>query len=77
MVDTDEDGIPDVWEENNGMNPNDPADAFEDWDSDGLTNREEYEKGTDLNDADTDDDGLKDGEEVKVYYTDPLKPDTD
>lgn len=77
MVDSDEDGIPDIWEENHGMNSNDSSDAYEDWDSDGLINREEYEQGTDLNDPDTDDDGLKDGEEVHTYFTDPLDVDTD
>ena len=40
-------------------------------------NREEYENGTDLNDPDTDDDMLKDGEEINKYFTNPLKSDTD
>ena len=47
-----------------GLNPNNPVDAQEDFDRDGLTNREEYQRGTDLRKADTDDDGLKDGDEV-------------
>ena len=46
-------------------------------DGDGLTNREEKMFGTDKNIADSDGDGLKDGEEVKTYKTDPLKADTD
>jgi outer membrane protein OmpA-like peptidoglycan-associated protein len=46
-------------------------------DGDGLTNREEKMLGTDPQVADTDGDGLKDGEEVKTYKTDPLKADTD
>jgi hypothetical protein len=33
--------------------------------------------GTDPNDADTDDDGLDDGDEVAVHGTDPTKADTD
>lgn len=48
-----------------------------DYDKDGLTNDYEKSIGTDEKNPDTDGDGLKDGEEVKVYYTDPLKPDTD
>ncbi len=52
-----------------------------DWLSDpdncGLTNAEEKELGTDPNVADTDGDGLKDGEEVHQYQTQPLVADTD
>lgn len=52
-----------------------------DWQSDpdncGLTNAEEKELGTDPNNADSDGDGLKDGEEVHQYQTQPLLADTD
>jgi len=56
-----------------------------DADGDGLLNKEEdknwngdLEPGeTDPNDKDTDDDGLWDGNEVKVYNTDPRNPDSD
>ncbi|HEX9664779.1 MAG TPA: hypothetical protein VGA49_03050 [Patescibacteria group bacterium] len=48
-----------------------------DSDRDGLTDEEEKELGTDLNNPDTDGDGLTDFEEVRVYKTDPLNPDTD
>ncbi len=48
-----------------------------DYDNDGVTNSREREIGTDINNPDTDGDGLKDGEEVFTYYTDPLKADTD
>lgn len=51
--------------------------TFLDSDGDGLTNAEELEAGTDVNEADTDRDGLGDREEVKVYATDPGDPDTD
>ena len=37
---------------------------YDDPDADGLTNLQEYQKGTDPKDSDTDDDGLKDGDEV-------------
>jgi len=49
----------------------------DDDDSDGLTNGEERQLGTDPRNPDTDGDGLKDGEEVKRYRTNPLKADTD
>lgn len=48
-----------------------------DGDIDGLTNKEEDQLGTNPDEADTDGDGLKDGEEVMKYKTDPLKIDTD
>ncbi len=48
-----------------------------DKDHDGLTKREELALGTDPDNADTDGDGLKDGEEVNKYFTNPLKVDTD
>lgn len=53
-----------------------PISAF-DPDSDGLTNNQELQINTDPNNPDTDNDGLKDGEEVNLYKTDPTKPDTD
>jgi outer membrane protein OmpA-like peptidoglycan-associated protein len=46
-------------------------------DKDGLTNKEEKMFGTDPKNADTDGDGLNDGDEVKKYMTNPLKADTD
>ena len=49
----------------------------DDEDSDGLTNVEEYELGTDIFYSDTDADGLSDYEEAKTYKTNPLEKDTD
>ncbi len=46
-------------------------------DGDGLTNQQESEWGTDPNNPDTDNDELKDGEEVLRLRTDPRNPDTD
>mgnify|MGYP003855750369 CR=1 FL=1 len=46
-------------------------------DADGLTNDEEAAAGTDQNQADSDNDGLLDGEEVKQYLTNPLANDSD
>jgi hypothetical protein len=48
-----------------------------DSDGDGLTDAEEKALGTNPLKADTDDDGLTDWAEVKIYHTDPLNPDTD
>jgi hypothetical protein len=41
-IDTDHDGMPDEWEKNHGLNPNDPNDGNADRDGDGYTNLEEY-----------------------------------
>ncbi|MEW6158453.1 MAG: lamin tail domain-containing protein [Verrucomicrobiota bacterium] len=49
-LDTDQDGIPDSWEEAHGLDKRNPADAAEDSDGDGLVNRDEYESGTDPRD---------------------------
>ena len=54
--------------------PVDPS--TKDTDGDGLTDKEEVEKGTDPTKADTDGDGLTDKEEVEKG-TDPTKADTD
>ena len=75
-ADSDGDGIPDDVEIANGMNPNDPLDALEDFDHDGLTNRDELAAGTDMRNPDTDGDGLPDGREVALG-TNPLLWDTD
>jgi len=48
-----------------------------DADGDGLTKSEEREIGSDPDNPDTDADGLKDGEEIKVYLTNSLSPDSD
>ncbi len=48
-----------------------------DKDQDGLLKKEEQQLGTDPNNPDSDNDGLKDGEEVNTYKTNPLKSDTD
>jgi len=55
----------------------DLTDPTEDCDEDGLLNGEETEYGTNPELKDTDGDGLWDGNEVKVHFTDPLNPDSD
>jgi hypothetical protein len=46
LSDTDNDGIPDWWEQRYGFDPLDPSDAEKDEDGDGYSNIEEYKKGT-------------------------------
>ena len=85
LDDSDNDGIPSWWERRYGLNENDPSDAGKDKDNDGLSNLNEYLKGTDPTNPDTDADGLKDGVETNTGVwtssndtgTDPLNPDTD
>ncbi|GAA5495394.1 hypothetical protein Rhal01_01569 [Rubritalea halochordaticola] len=49
VVDTDSDGIPDSWEDSNGLNKNDSKDANLDKDGDGFTNKQEFLAGTNPN----------------------------
>ena len=58
FLDTDGDGIPDCLEGTNGILPD------EDEDGDGIPNLQEYLLGTDIFRADTDGDGMNDGEEI-------------
>ncbi|HEY2953348.1 MAG TPA: hypothetical protein VGK40_12235, partial [Verrucomicrobiae bacterium] len=51
MADTDCDGLPDLWESANGLNPLLAGDADEDADHDGVSNRDEYLAGTDPQNA--------------------------
>lgn len=62
--DRDCDGLPDAWEQANGLNPLDPRDAYADPDGDGLTNAQELARNTNPRNADSDGDGFTDGEEV-------------
>lgn len=64
-VDSDGDGIADSIELDRGLNPNDPVDGMLDADSDGLTLAEELAAGTNPDKADTDGDGLSDGDELR------------
>ena len=74
--DEDEDGMPDQWEEANGLDPELAEDAEEDPDNDGLSNLAEFEAGLNPKVADTDEDDVDDGTEID-NETDPLNPDTD
>lgn len=79
LGDSDGDGLPNVWENQYGLDPNDNtgangADGNDD--NDGLTNAQEYARGTDPTKTDTDGDGLNDGDEV-TRLTNPLAADSD
>ncbi len=65
-TDTDGDGLPDWFERAYGLNPNDPADAALDADTDGLTNLQEFQRGSSPLKADTDGDGLPDAAETNT-----------
>ena len=49
LNDTDSDGMPDWWEKQYNLDPEDPTDAHLDNDNDGFTNLEEYRHGTNPN----------------------------
>ncbi len=74
--DRDGDGLPDSYEIQNGLDPDDPSDALVDNDLDGLDNVQEYAAGTSPTIADTDGDGLLDGDEVDGG-TNAVQADTD
>ena len=71
FVDSDDDGLSDLREEELGTDPN-----VADTDGDGLSDGGEVSLGTDPLDPDTDGDGMSDGEEVE-QGTDPLSPETE
>ena len=74
-IDTDEDGLPDGYEEL--FFPEDLSQLGEgDYDRDGESDQQEFLTGTNPTLADEDDDGSDDGAE-RINGTDPLDPDTD
>ncbi|HMR01312.1 MAG TPA: S-layer homology domain-containing protein, partial [Candidatus Gracilibacteria bacterium] len=73
LFDSDGDGMPDQWELVYSLNINDPSDAQEDPDNDGLTNLEEYRALSNPNNPDTDGDGFTDAEEL-IYGRSPTQP---
>ena len=84
LADSDGDGMPDFYEEANGLNAS-VDDSGLDPDDDQSTNLQEFTRKTDPKNPDTDGDGLKDGAEsgTGVWVnaantgTDPLTKDTD
>ncbi len=77
LGDHDGDGLPKWWEDLYGLSDSDSSDATLDGDADGLNNLAEFAQLTKPDDADTDDDGLTDGDEVNTRHTSPAKADTD
>ena len=75
--DTDIDSMPDDWGKKYNFNFSDPNDSNKDTDDDNLTNFEEYLNNTDPTNQDSDNDSLTDGDEIKIYFTNPLILDTD
>jgi hypothetical protein len=71
--DSDEDGIPDLIENENGLDMDDSSDALSDKDEDGLTNLEEFTLGTNISSGDTDEDGMPDKWE-NYHGLDPITP---
>ena len=75
LVDRDQDGLPDSWEVDHGLNVK-VDDSKQDPDKDGASNEVEYRYGIDPHDPDTDDGGALDGLEVKLGL-DPHLPEDD
>ncbi|MBF0286971.1 MAG: hypothetical protein HQM14_04065 [SAR324 cluster bacterium] len=82
--DSDKDGLPNDYEIANGLNPQDPVDAFEDKDRDALTVLQEFQLGTNPQRKDTDGDSLSDGDEIngvrvgnEIFTSDPFLLDSD
>lgn len=77
IADHDQDGMPGWWESIYLLDDSDVNDAHLDNDADGLTNLEEFQQLTHPNIADSDLDGINDGDEVNTYNTNPLNQDSD
>ncbi len=89
--DSDGDGLPDIWEQENGLNPNDDGSVGEstpgardgdngalgDPDGDQLSNLDEFNLRTNPQDDDTDNDGISDPDELRGDGTFDEDTDTD
>ncbi|MBF0621525.1 MAG: thrombospondin type 3 repeat-containing protein [Magnetococcales bacterium] len=75
-LDDDGDNIPDTYEILHGLDDRSEADGLEDRDQDGLTNYEEFLKGSDIDVADTDSDGILDIDDISPI-TAPTSPKID
>ncbi|UDQ98895.1 hypothetical protein AAEX28_02115 [Lentisphaerota bacterium WC36G] len=78
--DSDNDGLSDSFEIENGLNPNE-SNIDKDQDNDGINDVDEFKNGLDIFNSnvnsDSDNDGLYDVDEVNIYHTNPLKADSD
>jgi uncharacterized protein (DUF1800 family) len=74
LLDADGDGMPRWFEDTYGFSDESQTDVAGDPDDDGLSNLEEFQKGTNPTDSDSDNDGLADGAEL---VTNPAMHDTD
>jgi YD repeat-containing protein len=75
--DSDGDGIPKYWEEDHGLNPNDPSDAITTPNGERLTFVQKFRLGLDIAKTDFDGDGLDDYDELFLYGTNPKMLDSD
>jgi hypothetical protein len=76
--DSDDDELPDDWENRyrlDATNPHGDHGPHGDPDRDGLTNMDEYQRGSDPRNGDSDGDGVTDHDEIHVYGSDPLVKD--
>ncbi len=73
-ADIDGDGMPNTFEQANGLNPRNAADANQDNDGDGFTNVQEFEFGTNPNvaNADENNNGIPDAAEAKKFNVAPI-----
>ena len=69
-LDSDGDGLSDECEELSGLDPLSYDDPLDDFDQDFLSNQAECQWGTDLNDPDSDGDGIPDGEDASTASLD-------
>ena len=74
-LDSDNDGMSNIFESKYGLDSSNYMDADYDMDSDGLTNLEEFQLGTDPTSADTDKDSMPDYWEVNNGNTNPTVAD--
>lgn len=74
--DFDGDGIPNYWEEQYGLNPNNPNDATNHPPGDRLTYLQKYLYGLNPLTTDTDGDGISDYDEIFIYHSNPLSANT-